>query len=1229
MGILISFLFPRQFMSTHRSQSSASSSSSRSSSPRPDLPPSPLSERSHSPSQDPFAAPSTTKPFFGSPPLESHSYTPHSVGIGILSPQPILGPLAPLTRASISPLHAKSSPSQQRSNPFESAAARHSSSPSHSPSYRATDPLEDALPSSSNPQASSPGPSTGATGLRIALPPPNPVASTSTSSPPLLPPPSIDPIPSAHSGAFELGPLPSVVVDSEEAPADVSLPSAEFNLEFTEFDADGLNPLEKFYLFSKSNTGFHRVFIIHALPRYLSANGASDVQYPAREDSAQIDPLDAVMYVLPLLNGLAMDDDETVKEALAAELVPIIWWFITHCKIVEEDHAVSHASGSRDSLLETAPAFHSTDLLAQDPASAMDVNPTEIPVQAFTPILGTLLLSQNGLVGGPARYAVVELLRRMRRADDDADVAAGTGVPRTPAPQCSPSAQAEERATAVPDVGLLGRVERRLFEREIVHQVVIGMGRLDITYDGLASYTHEQETYPEGGTSPGTETAVPTPMAGIQPQQDSYFPVLSSAFTPAVEMSVVSPLLESTTSLSPIFSPSPTVTPSSLPPQSTPELFSPSASGSSSSMLSTPSLSTPSLVSSSSSSSEASLTFDTPDMLVASTSSETEQCVPVSVDEDNMDVDVQTEWTPASPTPVHAFAPTPSTVKDELETMAEEPEVPPDWQPISESGESAGNEYYEDDSGSLSEEAAMGRLSSMSLMAAVTASGSIQDDTREAFVAEVERVGRDPVYWVRREATFAVGALAKVVPDEVVIGSLLPLFDTLRQDITWHVRHSVLFALPAILSRLPLLQRRALALDVMLALAHDESPTVRSAVLEMLGEVMYTFADDPNGPPHELLNLFTGIRDPSLQHHAAEHRSPSTVRPAGAESRPESESGWSDYSYSETGPSGDSDIYDDPARALVCAFNMPAVALTLGRARWPELRELYRTLAQDHAFKVRRTLAASLGVLADIIGPEQARDDLLGVWLASVQAQEGEVRLKAVECTAVFMTALEDATRMEIVRVLAEQIRAKQLNGWREREEVAKSLGAFVEMSGVEDTLLRQLLILALEDYVSAVREAAISVVPAFVKAWKGRPDLMSGLSNDLNSLAASDSFRKRTTYVSCKQALILSAEAGSVLENPGFWEGISSLVQDPIVDVRIRVARLLSLISDLYGLDNGSVMSNTLAHAQRLAQDKSHEVQAFARAVLGRNRRHASATPPEAAKSAELFSRPPPPIPS
>lgn len=49
----------------------------------------------------------------------------------------------------------------------------------------------------------------------------------------------------------------------------------------------------------------------------------------------------------------------------------------------------------------------------------------------------------------------------------------------------------------------------------------------------------------------------------------------------------------------------------------------------------------------------------------------------------------------------------------------------------------------------------------------------LDEETKDSFVKEVERVAKDPVYWVRREASFALGALAKVVREEVVHMSLV------------------------------------------------------------------------------------------------------------------------------------------------------------------------------------------------------------------------------------------------------------------------------------------------------------------------------------------------------------------------------------------------------------------------------------------------------------------------
>jgi hypothetical protein len=59
-------------------------------------------------------------------------------------------------------------------------------------------------------------------------------------------------------------------------------------------DDEGLTTLEKIYLYSRSRAAFHRVFIAHALPAFLT----------------HVTPQEAVEYVLPLLSGLAMDDGQ-------------------------------------------------------------------------------------------------------------------------------------------------------------------------------------------------------------------------------------------------------------------------------------------------------------------------------------------------------------------------------------------------------------------------------------------------------------------------------------------------------------------------------------------------------------------------------------------------------------------------------------------------------------------------------------------------------------------------------------------------------------------------------------------------------------------------------------------------------------------------------------------------------------------------------------------------------
>jgi len=171
-------------------------------------------------------------------------------------------------------------------------------------------------------------------------------------------------------------------------------------------------------------------------------------------------------------------------------------------------------------------------------------------------------------------------------------------------------------------------------------------------------------------------------------------------------------------------------------------------------------------------------------------------------------------------------------------------------------------------------------------------------------------------------------------------------------------------------------------------------------------------------------------------------------------------------------------IDDDPARPLACAFNYPAVALTLGRGRWSELRGLYLTLAQNRSAKVRRTLAASLGELAQIIGPDNAQRDLMGVWWDAMRSEDdNEIKLKAIEAVPLFAETLgEGRAREEVITGLLDLWREGWLRNWRAREGIMKII---VDLPGgpeLPDTI-RTLLRKGLEDEFGAVRDAAISVV--------------------------------------------------------------------------------------------------------------------------------------------------------
>lgn len=82
------------------------------------------------------------------------------------------------------------------------------------------------------------------------------------------------------------------------------------------------------------------------------------------------------------------------------------------------------------------------------------------------------------------------------------------------------------------------------------------------------------------------------------------------------------------------------------------------------------------------------------------------------------------------------------------------------------------------------------------------------------------------------------------------------MFDTFVHDQVELVRQAVAVALPALVKRIESLEdRRSVAVDGLKSL-YSAGDGCRFAAMEVLGELIYAFHDDPLGPPVEIVDIY-------------------------------------------------------------------------------------------------------------------------------------------------------------------------------------------------------------------------------------------------------------------------------------------------------------------------------------------------------------------------------------
>ncbi|ORX50959.1 ARM repeat-containing protein [Hesseltinella vesiculosa] len=426
----------------------------------------------------------------------------------------------------------------------------------------------------------------------------------------------------------------------------------------------------------------------------------------------------------------------------------------------------------------------------------------------------------------------------------------------------------------------------------------------------------------------------------------------------------------------------------------------------------------------------------------------------------------------------------------------------------------------------------------------------------------VEQLAQDAMFFVRKEAAVAIGSLANVVDPQVALDRLLPLYSAYTRDSIWHVRCSCLLTLPLLCGVLDDETKAQLAVEAVEMFKNDVSRNVRNTLAEVIGELITKFLPDdwettgtPGKVPEPLLEFFLSL-----------------------------------------GASSNSNqmFKLETDRALICAYNFPAVVVTAGADFWDShLKETYLGLTKDYQIKVRRTFAYSLHEIARIIGSERTERDLVQIFALYLMDLD-DVKQGVMEHLADFLGTLAVSSRNEYIPILIEVWDGVMTN-WRLRDTLAaqlREIALLFDAARVVEHIL-PLAIRGCHDEFATVRQTAVEAFPVILDIVKRAVDeggenlshdgdmedeegddpedqseskrnfalaLLNHVMECLDEFVRSKMYRDRLTFtLICRALLDMGISAGDFASF--FLPRLKPLTEDPVVNVRIGASRTLRQI--------------------------------------------------------------------
>jgi serine/threonine-protein phosphatase 4 regulatory subunit 1 len=343
---------------------------------------------------------------------------------------------------------------------------------------------------------------------------------------------------------------------------------------------------------------------------------------------------------------------------------------------------------------------------------------------------------------------------------------------------------------------------------------------------------------------------------------------------------------------------------------------------------------------------------------------------------------------------------------------------------------------------------------------------------------------------------------------------LLPVYQKLSKDSLWMVRKAAAEILPKITELCDSHTISTTLLDIFKSFTGDNQKYVRIAAIEVLGQFINLLKkEDLND---SILDFYIKIVD----------------------------------EYYTNKDVNESDII------YHCAYNFPAVLFIYGKEKWPELRNLYKKMATDREYRVKRSIASSIGEIANIIGPQLTESDIIPI-LEKLYLEEGDIQILILKNIPMLLKNVPDEKRINYLDKLQRVTNPREK--WRTRSDYSRIVSNYSSVFD-EETTYNQILPIAMQfclDDVAQVRFKASKYISRIILHLLSKGSHVETTLKLIEAFAFSINYHYRQLFVRMCTNIFEDRE----ICEKYIINYLIKLCNDKVVNVRISLSKVLSKI--------------------------------------------------------------------